>query len=84
MLRGNGRDASLGWPTAPRLEAPHDQWIEATSLDEQRCTAREMQVVGMDELPCIPLGYLYRSTALAADLLDRVEGMPFFWSIRRA
>ena len=84
LLRGNGRDAWFGWPTAPALETLRDQWIDATSFDEQKRIAREMQLVGMDELPCIPLGCLYRSTALAADLKDRVVGMPFFWNIRRA
>ena len=30
----------------------------------------------MDELPCIPLGCIYRNTALRSDLTDRVTGMP--------
>lgn len=84
LLRGNSRDAWFGWPTAPRLETLRDEWIAATDLGEQKRIAREIQVVGMDELPCIPLGCVYRNTALAANLRDRVVGMPFFWNIRRA
>jgi peptide/nickel transport system substrate-binding protein len=84
LLRGNGKEAWFGWPTAPRLEQLRDQWMDATSPDAQQRIAREIQVVGMDELPCIPLGCVYQSTALAADLKDRVVGMPFFWNIRRA
>ncbi|MCW3475240.1 ABC transporter substrate-binding protein [Limobrevibacterium gyesilva] len=84
LLRGNGRDAWFGWPTAPRLEALRDQWMEATDLAAQKRIAREIQVVAMDELPCIPLGCVYRSTAMRRDLKDRVVGMPLFWNIRRA
>ena len=83
LLRGNGKSAWFGWPTAPRLEALRDEWMQAPDLAAQKRIAREMQVVGMDELPCIPLGCPFRSTALASDLKDRVIGMPFFWNIRR-
>lgn len=84
LLRGNGRDAWFGWPTAPRLETLRDEWMAATAPDEQKRIARAIQVAGMDELPCIPLGCVYHNTALAANLKDRVVGMPFFWNIRRA
>ncbi len=84
LLRGNGREAWFGWPTVPRLETLRDEWMAATAPDEQKRIAREMQVVGMDELPCIPLGCVYRTTALSANLRDRVVGMPFFWNIHRA
>jgi len=58
--------------------------MAATAPDEQKRIARAIQVAGMDELPCIPLGCVYHNTALAANLKDRVVGMPFFWNIRRA
>ena len=83
LLRGNGRDAWFGWPTSPRLEALRDAWLEAPDLAAQQHIAREMQVAGMAELPCIPLGALYRSTALRRELRDRVAGFPIFWNIRR-
>ena len=84
LLRGNGRDAWFGWPTAPRLEEMRDHWMATSDLDVQKEIAREIQVAAMDELPCIPLGCVYRSTVMSRDLRDRVTGMPFFWNIRRA
>lgn len=84
LLRGNGADAWFGWPTMPRLEALRTEWMATSDLAEQKRIAREMQVVAMDELPCIPLGAIYRSTALRQDLADRVIGFPIFWGIRRA
>jgi peptide/nickel transport system substrate-binding protein len=83
LLRGNGRDAWFGWPTVPKLEELRDAWMDATDLATQQRLAREMQVVGMDELPCIPLGALYRVTALNTALKDRLPGFPIFWNLRR-
>ena len=83
LLRGNGRDAWFGWPDVPKLEELRNAWLGATTLEDQKRLAREMQVVGMDELPCIPLGAIYKSTALQKSLQDRVAGFPIFWNIRR-
>ena len=60
LLRGNGRDAWFGWPSIPRLEELRDAWMESTDLATQQRIARDMQIVGMHELPCIPWA---RSTA---------------------
>lgn len=84
LIRGNGRDAWFGWPTAPRLEELRDAWLAAPDLAAQQRIARELQVVAMDELPCIPLGAIYRSTAMSRTLRDRVTGFPIFWNLRRA
>jgi ABC-type transport system substrate-binding protein len=83
-LRGNGTAGYYGWPTIPRLEELRDQWFEAPNLAEQQRIAREMQIVGMDELPVIPLGGYRSVSAMRADLQDRVRGFAIFWNIRRA
>ncbi len=83
LLRGNGKDAWFGWPTIPRLEELRDAWLAAPDAEAQKRIAREMQVVGMDELPCIPLGVSYKYTALSRSLTGRVAGLPIFWNIRR-
>jgi len=83
LLRGNGRDAWFGWPSVPRLEELRDAWLEAGDLDARQKIARDMQIVAMDELPCIPLGTIHRSTALSSKLRDRVTGFPIFWNLRR-
>jgi len=83
MLRGNGRNAWFGWPTIPKLEELRDAWLNSPSPEERKRIARDMQVVGMDELPAIPLGAIYRQTALKKDLVDRVRTATVFWNIRR-
>jgi len=84
LLRGNGRDAWFGWPSAPRLEALRDAWMAAPDLASQQRIARELQVAAMDELPSLPLGAIYRTTALSRGLRDRVTGFPIFWNLKRA
>jgi hypothetical protein len=58
--------------------------VPCTDLAGQRKFVRENQVVGRDELPCIPPGCIYRATALRREPADRVVGMPLFWNLRRA
>jgi peptide/nickel transport system substrate-binding protein len=84
LLRGNGRDAWFGWPTAPQLEALRDQWMEAGEQESQKRIAAKIQEAAMEELPCIPLGCTSPFTALSRTLQHRVVGQPFFWGIRRA
>jgi len=84
LLRGNGKEAWFGWPDVPKLEELRNAWLDAPDLATQQRIAREMQVVGMEELPCIPLGALYRMTALKKSLQGRITGFPIFWNLRRA
>jgi len=83
LLRGNGNDAWFGWPTVPKLEDLRNAWMNTADLATQQNIAREMQVIAMDELPCIPLGTINRMTALTRKLRDRVVGFPIFWNLRR-
>ncbi|MFI4988589.1 MAG: ABC transporter substrate-binding protein, partial [Alphaproteobacteria bacterium] len=36
FLRGNGKDATVGWPTSPRLEELRQAWLEAPDLAGQQ------------------------------------------------
>jgi ABC-type transport system substrate-binding protein len=82
-LRGNGTGGFSGWPTIPELEALRDQFFEAADFETQKRIAREMQVIGMDELPYIPLGG-YRSVSAMRGLKNQVKGFAIFWGIERA
>jgi peptide/nickel transport system substrate-binding protein len=83
-LRGNGTNAWFGWPDVPKLEELRDAWFDAPDLPTQQALAREMQTVGMDELPYIPLGSYKSMTALRANLTGRVAGLALYWGIRRS
>ncbi len=84
-LRGNGGDAWFGWPTSPRLEGLREQWLEAASLEAQKDVARQIQKVAMVEVPFIPLGQIFYSTAASSEMSGILPApFPLFWNIRRA
>jgi peptide/nickel transport system substrate-binding protein len=43
-----------------------------------------MQQVAMAELPFIPLGAAFATTAYSKSLSDRIVALPLFWNVRRA
>jgi ABC-type transport system substrate-binding protein len=83
LLRGNGTNGFSGWPTNARLEALRDSFFTAPDLDAQKRIAREMQVIGMEDLPYIPLGG-YRSVSAMRGLTGQVKGFAIFWGIKRS
>jgi peptide/nickel transport system substrate-binding protein len=82
-LRGNGRAASAGWPTAPRLEALRDQWLHATDTATQRALAVEMQRQAFVDVPIVPLGLYYQPVAYRNDLTGMMKGLVLFTGVRR-
>ena len=83
-MRGNGRNAWVGWPTAPKLEAIRDQWLLATDLPTQKRLAADMQRQAFQDVPCMPLGLYYQPVAYRTDLTDMTKGLILFTGIRRA
>ena len=83
-LRGNGRNAWVGWPTAPKLEAIRDQWLLATDLPTQKRLAADMQRQAFQDVPCMPLGLYYQPVAYRTDLTGMTKGLILFTGIRRA
>jgi peptide/nickel transport system substrate-binding protein len=85
MIRGNGRQASFGWPTAPELEKLRNEWLfEAADDEARRALGRRMQAQAFIDVPYIPLGLWYQNTAYRANLTGVLKGLPLFWNVRRA
>jgi peptide/nickel transport system substrate-binding protein len=82
-LRGNGDQAFPGWPTSPAIEALRDEWIETSDLSAQRKIAAEIQAQAFIDVPYLPLGTFYPSTAYRSDLTGVLEGQAIFWNVRR-
>jgi peptide/nickel transport system substrate-binding protein len=83
VLRGNGKDAWMGWPTAPKLEAIRDQWLHATDLPAQKSLAAAMQLQAFDDAPAMPLGLYYQPVAYRNDLTGMMKGLILFTGVRR-
>ncbi|WP_428484614.1 ABC transporter substrate-binding protein [Rhodopila sp.] len=82
-LRGNGRAATAGWPTAPRLEALRDQWLHATDLPTQQALAADMQRQAFVDVPTVPLGLYFQPVAYRNDLTGMMKGLVLFTGVRR-
>ncbi len=83
FLRGNGKDAAPGWPNSPRIEALRNQWLQASSIAEQKRLAEQLQLQAFQDVPYIPLGQTITTTAHRSDLTGLLDGLPLFWNIRR-
>jgi len=83
-LRGNGGDAWFGWPSSPRLEDLRDQWLEEVDSTAQKVIARQIQSVALEEVPFIPLGQIFATTATHSDISHIVPApFPIFWNVQR-
>jgi peptide/nickel transport system substrate-binding protein len=83
FLRGNGKAASPGWPSDPKIEALRDAWFQAPDLPTQQGLTRELQLEAFQDVPYIPLGQYFQPTAYQANLTGVLHGSPVFWNIKR-
>jgi peptide/nickel transport system substrate-binding protein len=84
LLRGNGKDAWFGWPTAPKLESLREAWFDAPDLDAQKRLGVEIQEQFFQDLPYIPLGQYLGDTAYRRGLTDVRRGIVLPLNVRRA
>jgi peptide/nickel transport system substrate-binding protein len=84
-IRADGLAAFDGWPTSPRIEALRAAWLDAGNLDKQRRICAELQMQLWQDVPYIPMGEYWQSTAYRKDLLDVLPGcFAVFYGVRRA
>jgi peptide/nickel transport system substrate-binding protein len=85
LIRADGLAAFIGWPTSRRIEALRAAWLDAATLDEQRRICVELQMQLWQDVPYIPMGEYWQSTAYQKDLVDVLPGcFAVLWGIRRA
>ncbi len=85
LIRADGLAAWDGWPTSPRIEALRAAWLDAGNIDEQRRICAELQMQLWQDVPYIPMGEYWQSTAYRRDLLDVLPGcFAVFYGVRRA
>jgi peptide/nickel transport system substrate-binding protein len=83
-IRADGLAAWDGWPTSPRIEALRSAWLDTGSLDEQRRICAELQMQLWRDVPYIPMGEYWQSTAYRKDLVGVLPGcFAVFYGVRR-
>jgi peptide/nickel transport system substrate-binding protein len=84
-MRADGKAGWDGWPTSAKIEELRAAWLDAADPAEQQRIAREMQMQVWQDLPFIPMGEYWQTTAYRKDLTGIVPGcFATFWGVKRA
>jgi len=84
-IRADGLKAFGGWPTSQRIEALRAAWLDAANMEEQRRICTQLQMQLWQDVPYIPMGEYWQSTAHRKDLVDVLPGcFAVFYGVRRA
>jgi peptide/nickel transport system substrate-binding protein len=84
LLRGNGRNAWIGWPDIPRIETAYNAWLDTDDAAEETRLEREIQLAAYEAVPFVPLGRYMPSGAWRSALSHPLKGpAPVFWEISK-
>jgi peptide/nickel transport system substrate-binding protein len=84
LLRGNGKDAWIGWPDIPKMEAAYNAWLDADTPAEQEKLEKQIQLIAIDQVPFIPLGRYLPTIAWSRSISDPGKGpAPTFWNVSK-
>jgi peptide/nickel transport system substrate-binding protein len=85
LLRGNGKDAWIGWPDDPKMEAAYAAWLDAEDPAELTRLEREIELIATADVPFIPLGRYRPRVAWSRSLSDPGKGpAPTFWNVSKS
>jgi len=83
---GKGKDGGwFGWPQDAKIEELRDKFARATSLDEQKKLAEEIQKRVYEQVIYIPLGQFEQPSVWRQSLKGVLDGpaTPVFWNIEK-
>ena len=84
LLHGNGKDAWIGWPESPEMEAAYAEWLDAETPAELTRLERKIHLSAVDTVPFIPLGRYRPQVAWSRALSDPGKGpAPTFWNVSK-
>jgi peptide/nickel transport system substrate-binding protein len=84
---GRGKNGGwFGWPNDPKMEALRDAFVRASSPEDQKKIAAEIQKEVYDEVIYIPLGQYFAPCAWRKSLSGVLDGpaTPIFWNIDKS
>ena len=84
FLRATGDAGTFGWPKSDKLEAMRQQWLDAPDLATQKTLAADIQKQALEDLPYIPVGQYFFSTAFQTNVTGVLQGPPLFWNVKKA
>jgi peptide/nickel transport system substrate-binding protein len=83
-LRADGKAAYDGWPDSPQIEELRRAWLDAGDLAEQQRIAAELQMQVWQDVPFIPMGEYWQTTAYRKGLTGIIPGcFTVFYNVAR-
>ena len=83
-IRANGKDAWIGWPTSPQIEALFAKWFLDPDQASRQATARDLQLQTLSDVTWIPLGQVFLPTVVRQDISGVLPGFVKLWNVRKA
>jgi peptide/nickel transport system substrate-binding protein len=86
-INGKGKDGGwFGWPEDTRLEQLKDAFVRASSPEEQKKIAAELQKNVYDQVILVPLGQFLQPSAWRKSLTGLLGGpaTPVFWNVDKS
>jgi peptide/nickel transport system substrate-binding protein len=86
-IGGRGKNGGwFGWADDPRIEQLKDSFVRASSADEQKKIAADIQQEAYDQVIYIPLGQFLAPSAWRKSLTGVLDGpaTPVFWNIDKS
>ncbi|WP_173640470.1 ABC transporter substrate-binding protein [Bradyrhizobium sp. 41S5] len=86
QIAANGKRAWFGWPEDAKLEQMRDAYARATSPEEQKKLAVEIQKQAYEQVIYVPLGQFRLPSAWRKSLTGVLEGPapPVFWNVDKS
>jgi peptide/nickel transport system substrate-binding protein len=84
-LRADGKAAYDGWPESSKIEELRSAWLDAGDLGVQRRLAADLQKQAWIDVPFIPMGEYWQTTAYRKDITGPIPGcFTVFYNVKRA
>ena len=84
-LRADGKAAYDGWPESWKIEDLRRRWLEAGDPDAERRIAADLQKQVWIDVPFIPMGEYWQTTAYRKDITGAIPGcFTVFYNVKRA
>ena len=84
LLRGNGKNAWIGWPDIPQIETAYNAWLDTGDEAEKTRLERDIQLAAFEYVPFIPLGRYMPRVAWNKRISHPLKGpAPVFWNVSK-
>jgi peptide/nickel transport system substrate-binding protein len=83
-VRGQGQTGWPGWYESPQVEGLVTKWIAGDTAEQRQVILNQIQEVVFQDVPTVPLGNYFPSTAMRSDIKGRLAGpLAIPWNLQR-